>query len=65
MLSPQRTKYRKTHNDGVFDAYPAEVLAVACPYCTVMLDDGVQASGAALRVADVATLLAEAVLGAE
>jgi Fe-S oxidoreductase len=43
----------------------AEVLAVACPYCTVMLDDGVQASGTGLRVADVATLLAEAVLGAE
>ena len=27
-----------------------------------MLDDGVQSTGAALRVADVATLLAEAVL---
>jgi Fe-S oxidoreductase len=43
----------------------AEVLAVACPYCTVMLDDGVQSAGAALRVADVATLLAEAVLDAQ
>jgi Fe-S oxidoreductase len=40
----------------------ADVLAVACPYCTVMLDDGVQSAGAGLRVADVATLLAEAVL---
>jgi Fe-S oxidoreductase len=38
----------------------AGTLAVACPYCTVMLDDGVQSSGAGLRVADVATLLAEA-----
>jgi Fe-S oxidoreductase len=38
----------------------AGTLAVACPYCTVMLDDGVQASGDALRVVDVATLLDEA-----
>jgi Fe-S oxidoreductase len=37
----------------------AETLAVACPYCTVMLDDGVRTSGRDLRVADVATLLAE------
>ncbi len=39
----------------------AETLAVACPFCTVMLDDGVSEIGAAMRVADVATLLAEAV----
>jgi Fe-S oxidoreductase len=39
----------------------AETLAVACPYCTVMLDDGVRTSGRDLRVADVATLLAESV----
>jgi Fe-S oxidoreductase len=39
----------------------AETLAVACPFCTVMLDDGVQASEAELRVIDVATLLAEAI----
>ncbi len=37
----------------------ASTLAVACPYCTVMLDDGVQSVGADLRVVDVATLLAE------
>jgi Fe-S oxidoreductase len=37
----------------------AETLAVACPFCTVMLDDGVRTSGSELRVADVATLLAE------
>jgi Fe-S oxidoreductase len=37
----------------------AETLAVACPFCTVMLDDGVRNSGGDLRVADVATLLAE------
>jgi Fe-S oxidoreductase len=37
----------------------ADTLAVACPYCTVMLSDGVQSVGADLRVADVATLLAE------
>jgi Fe-S oxidoreductase len=38
----------------------AGTLAVACPYCTVMLDDGVQGAGADLRVADIATLLVEA-----
>jgi Fe-S oxidoreductase len=37
----------------------AETLAVACPFCTVMLDDGVRETGDAMRVADVATLLAE------
>ncbi len=39
----------------------AETLAVACPFCTVMLDDGVQSTGEELRVADVATLLAESI----
>jgi Fe-S oxidoreductase len=39
----------------------AETLAVACPFCTVMLDDGVQSTGDELRVVDVATLLAEAI----
>jgi Fe-S oxidoreductase len=39
----------------------ADTLAVACPFCTVMLDDGVQSEAADLRVADVATLLAEAI----
>lgn len=39
----------------------ADTLAVACPYCTVMLGDGVQSAGAELRVADVATLLAESI----
>ncbi|HWD85808.1 MAG TPA: (Fe-S)-binding protein [Solirubrobacteraceae bacterium] len=37
----------------------ADTLAVACPYCTIMLDDGVQSTGDELRVVDVATLLAE------
>jgi Fe-S oxidoreductase len=37
----------------------AETLAVACPFCTVMLDDGVRETGAQMRVADVSTLLAE------
>ncbi|MDQ6605488.1 MAG: (Fe-S)-binding protein [Actinomycetota bacterium] len=37
----------------------AGTLAVACPFCTVMLDDGVQSTGAELRVVDIATLLAE------
>jgi Fe-S oxidoreductase len=37
----------------------AETLAVACPFCTVMLDDGVKANGSEMRVADVSTLLVE------
>jgi Fe-S oxidoreductase len=38
----------------------AGTLAVACPFCTLMLDDGVRQSGKELRVADVSTLLVEA-----
>jgi Fe-S oxidoreductase len=39
----------------------ADTLAVACPFCTVMLDDGVRETGAKLQVFDLATLLHEAV----
>ena len=39
----------------------AGTLAVACPFCTVMLDDGVRAAGKQLRVVDVSTLLAESI----
>jgi Fe-S oxidoreductase len=39
----------------------AGTLAVACPFCTVMLDDGMQSIGGGLVVKDVATLLVEAV----
>ena len=39
----------------------ADTLAVACPFCTVMLDDGVRETGAKLQVIDLATLLSEAV----
>ena len=39
----------------------ADTLAVACPFCTVMLDDGVQSGGQQLRVVDVATLLVESI----
>ncbi|MGZ8686786.1 MAG: heterodisulfide reductase-related iron-sulfur binding cluster, partial [Gaiellaceae bacterium] len=42
----------------------AGTLAVACPFCTVMLDDGMRQVGGEIRVADVATLLAEALPGA-
>ena len=41
----------------------ADTVATACPYCLVMLDDAAKrAAGPRLRVADVATLLAEAAL---
>ena len=39
----------------------AETLAVACPFCTVMLDDGVRETGVKMQVVDLATLLSEAV----
>ena len=39
----------------------AKTLAVACPFCTVMLDDGVRETGVKLQVVDLATLLSEAV----
>jgi Fe-S oxidoreductase len=39
----------------------ADTLAVACPYCTMMLDDGARQTGRDLRVADLSTLLVEAV----
>jgi Fe-S oxidoreductase len=45
------------------EATGADTLAVACPYCFVMLDDAAKAKGSDVRVADVATLLAEAALG--
>jgi Fe-S oxidoreductase len=38
----------------------ADTVAVACPFCTVMLDDGVRTTGQDLRVVDVAELMAEA-----
>jgi Fe-S oxidoreductase len=41
----------------------ASTLAVACPFCTVMLDDGVRSSGSDLRVVDVSTLLVESLDG--
>ena len=43
----------------------AETLAVACPFCTVMLDDGVRSMGKQLRVVDVSTLLVESMDGLE
>ena len=43
----------------------AGTLAVACPFCTVMLDDGVRSTGAELRVVDVSTLLAESLDGGD
>jgi Fe-S oxidoreductase len=43
------------------DATGAGTLAVACPFCTVMLDDGVRSTGSSLEVVDVATLLMQAV----
>lgn len=39
----------------------AQTLAVGCPFCTVMLDDGIRESGRKMQVIDLATLLAEAV----
>jgi Fe-S oxidoreductase len=40
----------------------ADVVATACPYCLVMLDDAAKGAASEMRVADVATLLAESTL---
>src|ERR1700730_4189561 len=39
----------------------AKTMAVACPFCTVRVADGVRETGANLKVVDLATLLSEAV----
>ena len=39
----------------------AKVVATACPFCTTMLSDGAASEGNPVRVADVATLMLEAV----
>jgi Fe-S oxidoreductase len=44
------------------EATGADTLATACPYCFVMLDDAAKGATSAMRVADVATLLAESTL---
>jgi len=52
-------------NDARFaeaQATGAATLATACPYCFVMLDDAAKAADSPIRVADVATLLAESTL---
>ena len=51
------TRYAEAASTG------ADTVAVACPYCFVMLDDAAKASGTGPRVADVAVLLDEASRG--
>jgi Fe-S oxidoreductase len=40
----------------------ADTVATACPYCLVMLDDAAKSKASEMRVADVATLLADSTL---
>ena len=40
-------------------------VAVSCPFCLVMLNDGLAAKKPDVRVRDVAEMLADAVLGPE
>jgi Fe-S oxidoreductase len=39
----------------------ADILGVACPFCMVMLDDGVKGNGSDMRVRDVSQVVGEAV----
>jgi len=39
----------------------ADILGVACPFCLVMLDDGVKAKRSDMRVLDIAQVVAESV----
>jgi Fe-S oxidoreductase len=41
----------------------ADTVAVACPYCLVMLDDGERARGGPTEVLDLAQVLARSVVG--
>jgi Fe-S oxidoreductase len=43
----------------------AGTVAVACPFCLIMLGDGLAAATPKVKVRDIAEVLAEAVLGAE
>ena len=43
----------------------ASNVAVSCPFCLVMLNDGLAARKPDVRVRDIAEMLADAVLGAE
>jgi Fe-S oxidoreductase len=43
----------------------AETVAVACPFCLIMLGDGLAAATPKVHVRDIAEVLAEAVLGPE
>ncbi len=60
MWMEERAKPINVERVGEAAATGADTLAVACPFCNVMLDDGVQSAGEELRVVDVATLLVEA-----
>jgi Fe-S oxidoreductase len=59
----EESRGRAINQERVHEAVAtgAQTLAVACPFCTVMLDDGVRETGAKLKVVDLATLLSEAV----
>jgi Fe-S oxidoreductase len=39
----------------------ADIVGVACPFCMVMLDDGVKGRGSDMRVMDVSQVVGEAV----
>ena len=43
----------------------AKSVAVSCPFCLIMLGDGLAAKKPDVRVRDIAEVLADAVLGAE
>ena len=43
----------------------AETVAVSCPFCLIMVGDGVAAQQTTMQVRDIADLLAEATLGPE
>ncbi len=50
----ERVSHVRTHHAVVTGA---QVVATACPFCTLMLEDGATASGAAIRPRDVVELL--------
>jgi Fe-S oxidoreductase len=41
----------------------ADTIGVACPYCLIMLDDGVKQKGSAVRVLDIVQVVSESISG--
>jgi Fe-S oxidoreductase len=60
-MEERRGRQINEHRVEEAAATGADTVAVACPFCTIMLDDGVRTTGQELRVVDVAQLMVDAI----